>query len=278
MKTAKLFCQEISGILVLQRLTDKKAAIAAAIKLARQITGRQNIITIGSSFLEADEQLPYNNVDFLQAACAATAPAAIFIEPVPTKSGLLLPSYGYLEEVRQIADDCGALLIFDESVTIRHCSLGGAQNLYDVEPDLTIIDDTLCSSKTFSQRLSVTTEPYWMPFDKDAHYFVESMTAILTGNLERAAKAANVPVHINRLGNMFSLYFSSVPVVDVATAVACDSKAYATFRSVMEQAGFTCPASQLTTNFVTEDFTAELIQKITDAAAIAFLQIAQSRT
>lgn len=105
----------------------------------------------------------------------------------------------------------------------------------------------------------------------------ESLCAILTGGLEKAAAKAGVPVQIHRLGSMFTVFFSDKPVTDFDSAAASDLEAFKIyFHSMLEQ-GIYLPPSQFETNFVSIAHSPEDLQKTIDAAEIAFAEVAKAR-
>ncbi len=203
--------------------------------------------------------LPYNDEEILEKTFADRGAkiAAVIMEPALTGKGLVLPQYGFLDAVRDLTQAYGASLIFDECVTSVHTD-GGCQNIFEVEPDFTIANNDAEKNA-------------------QAHYNLESLTAILTGALERAAKAAGVAVQIPRLGSMYSIYFSSTPLPNYDNLTCCDEKAYAIFKNVLTEHGISLPASQFATNFITSEHTPEIIQKIIEAAAEAFAKISQTK-
>ena len=105
----------------------------------------------------------------------------------------------------------------------------------------------------------------------------ESLCAILTGGLEKAAAKAGVPVQIHRLGSMFTVFFSDKPVTDFDSAAASDLEAFKIyFHSMLEQ-GIYLPPSQFETNFVSVAHSPEDLQKTIDAAEVAFAEVAKAR-
>ena len=105
----------------------------------------------------------------------------------------------------------------------------------------------------------------------------ESLCAILTGGLEKAAAKTGVPVQIHRLGSMFTVFFSDKPVTDFDSAAASDLEAFKIyFHSMLEQ-GIYLPPSQFETNFVSVAHSPEDLQKTIDAAEIAFAEVAKAR-
>jgi glutamate-1-semialdehyde 2,1-aminomutase len=145
-------------------------ATMSAVRLARAATGRDNVITcIGNYHGHADQFLvqagsgfqkctplssssgipeafirhtisvPYNNIEVLEMALRGASIAAVMLEPICANMGVVLPNEGYLQKVRSLCDQYGALLIFDEVVTGFRVDFHGAQGLYKVTPDLTCL-------------------------------------------------------------------------------------------------------------------------------------------
>ena len=106
---------------------------------------------------------------------------------------------------------------------------------------------------------------------------LESMTAILTGGLERAAAKAGVPVQVHRLGSMFTVFFNDKPVTDYDSAAASDLEAFKIYFHSMLKQGIYLPPSQFETNFLSLAHSPEDIQKTITAAEVAFAEVAKAR-
>ncbi len=240
--------------------------LLALLQKALSATTRKLVVKFNACYedlpalLQSDVQfisLPFNDEEALTQVFTkyGTEIAAVIMEPALTCKGLILPQYGFLDSVREVTQEHGAALIFDEQVTGCHTN-GGCQNIFEVEPDFTCWGD---NSKTSQE-----------------HYNLESMTAILTGGLARAAKATGVPVQIPRLGSMYSIFFSATPVTDYASA-AYDGQSYQIFHRSMAKQGVELPPTQFATNFITAKHTPESVQHFIDAATQAFAEISQNK-
>lgn len=251
--------------------------------------------------------IPFNDIPALEAVFAERGSeiAAVITEPTPGNMGLVLPEEGFLEALRAITRKYGALLICDEVMSGFRSAQGGSQSLYDIDPDITCLGKVIGGGlpvaayggkKEIMQQVSpagpmyqagtLSGNPLAMAAGIAALTYMEenqvcdkleSLCAILTGGLEKAAAAAGVPVQVHRLGSMFTVFFSDKPVTDFDSACACDLEAFKIyFHSMLEQ-GIYLPPSQFETNFLSLAHTPEDLQKTIDAAAIAFKAVAAAR-
>src|SRR6185295_11566382 len=166
---AKLICSAVPSVKKVRMCNSGTEATMSAIRLARGFTKRDKIIkfdgcyhghvdsllvkagsgalTFGhpdsqgvpAAFTQHTVVLPFNDLEMVKAAFAANQGqiAGIILEPVPGNAGLYLPKPGYLEFLREITAENGALLIFDEVMTGFRLALGGAQERFGITPDLT---------------------------------------------------------------------------------------------------------------------------------------------
>lgn len=251
--------------------------------------------------------IPFNDIPALEAVFVERGSeiAAVITEPTPGNMGLVLPEEGFLEALRAITRKYGALLICDEVMSGFRSAQGGSQSLYDIDPDITCLGKVIGGGlpvaayggkKEIMQQVSpagpmyqagtLSGNPLAMAAGIAALTYMEenqvcdkleSLCAILTGGLEKAAAAAGVPVQVHRLGSMFTVFFSDKPVTDFDSACACDLEAFKIyFHSMLEQ-GIYLPPSQFETNFLSLAHTPEDLQKTIDAAAIAFKAVAAAR-
>lgn len=251
--------------------------------------------------------VPFNDLPALEAVFAKRGKeiAAVILEPTPGNMGLVLPHEGFLPAVRSLTKKYGSLLICDEVMSGFRSAQGGSQSLYDIDPDITCLGKVIGGGlpvaayggkREIMQQVSPAGPMYqagtlsgnplamaagiaaltYMEENKVCEK-LESMTAILTGGLERAAQKAGVPVQVHRLGSMFTVFFNDKPVTDYDTAAASDLEAFKIyFHSMLEQ-GIYLPPSQFETNFLSLAHTPEDIQKTLDAAAVAFAAVAAAK-
>lgn len=229
--------------------------------------------------------LPYNDPAALEAAFAQHGAriAAVILEPVVGNMGCVIPSSEFLTALRRLTIESGALLIFDEVMTGFRVAAGGAQQLFQVQPDLTtlgkivgggmplgayggradIMDHVLPAGKVF-QAGTLSGNPIATAAgiatlkklrDEPPYERLEILSARLAAGLTAAANAARVPHSLTRVGSMMTLFFHSPsqpapPIASWADAAQCDTARYAKFFwSLMDQ-GVYFPCSQFEALFV----------------------------
>jgi glutamate-1-semialdehyde 2,1-aminomutase len=311
-------------------------AAMSAIRLARAATGRDLIVkcigcyhghvdgllaeagsgalTLGTpsspgvpkSVAAATLLVPYND---LPAAAAvfdqyAGQIACFAVEPVAGNMGVIPPSSGYLQGLRELCDRHGALLLFDEVMTGFRVAWGGAQVLYDIKPDLTCLGKVIGGglpvgayggSRKLMEMVSpagpvyqagtqsgnplamsggiATLEILQEPGIYDA---LEKTSAKLADGLITAAANAGVPIAVNRVGSMIGLFFVSEKgqtVTNFKQATAGDTVAYAKFFHAMLDNGVYLAPSMFEALFVGTAHTEQAIEKTITAAAKAFESI-----
>ena len=242
----------------------------------------------------------YNDLDGLREALDAHGRdvAAVILEPVAGNMGVVAPRPGYLEGARELATKHGALLIFDEVMTGFRVALGGAQELYGVPADVTTLGKIIggglpvgayggrkeilgriapegdiyqagtlsgnpLAMKAGSETIRILKEP-------GAYERLEVTSAALASGLAEAARRAGVPVRINRVGSMMTVFFTEVEVTDFSTARLCDTERYASFFHAMLDRGVYLPPSQFEAFFVSLAHGDAEVAATVEAAAEAF--------
>jgi len=326
---AKLICQLVPGVKKVRLTNSGTEACMSAIRLARGFTRRDKIIkfdgcyhghadsllvragsgslTFGqpdsagvpAAFTQHTVVLPYNDVDAVKAAFAANPDqiAGIIIEPVPGNAGLYLPRPGYLEFLSEITLAHGALLIFDEVMTGFRVARGGAQERFDVTPDLSTfgkviggglpvgafggraeIMDCLAPLGPVYQAGTLSGNPLAMAagiatlqelLDGTAHARLEELGAQLETGLKDAAAFSGVPVQFHRCGSMFCAYFTGEPVHNVTDALKSDRERFKKyFHGMLDQGVYLAP-SQFEAGFIsTAHSPADIEQTIRSAAKV----------
>lgn len=244
--------------------------------------------------------IPFNDFEALEAIFKKEGKnlAAFILEPVPANMGVIPPHSGYLERCRELTYKYGALLIFDEVITGFRIDAGGAQNYYRVRPDLTCLGKILGSGfpiaafggrRGIMQKLSPLGPVY------QAGTLSGNPVAVATGlwvlSSLRGAKATkqsqyggcfaslamtsqnfykelyseierrNLPLQLNTSGSMFTLFFSSEPVYDYASAKKSDTKRFARFFQGCLKDGIYLSPSQFEANFISSAHTPADLQK-----------------
>jgi glutamate-1-semialdehyde 2,1-aminomutase len=250
---------------------------------------------------------PYNDLAAMRRLFAAHGSeiAAVIIEPAAGNMGLVPPAPGYLEGLRQLCDEYGSILIFDEVIMGFRLAFGGAQQVYGVKADLTCLGKIIGGGlpvgayggrRDLMQMLSPVGPVYQAgtlsgnPLavaagiatlealqEPGTYQELERKGAALAAGLADAAKAAGVPVTINRLGSVLTAFFTAGPVTDYASALTSDTAAYARFFHAMLRSGVYLPPSQFECWFVSLAHTDEQIENTLSAAAAAFKEAPERR-
>ena len=217
--------------------------------------------------------LPFNDLDAMAAVFEEKGSeiAAVILEPVAANMGVVPPSPGYLEGVRELTARHGSVLVFDEVITGFRLAAGGAQELFGIEPDLTVLGkvmgggfpcaafggradlmDHLAPRGPVYQAGTLSGNPVAVAAglaaldlirDQDPYAQLEKTAERLVEGLTATLEAAGVPRRINRVGSLFSLFFSEGPVGNYAAARAADHERYARFFHSMLDDGAALPPS-----------------------------------
>lgn len=255
--------------------------------------------------------IPYNDFEAVKKVFAEQGQeiAAIIVEPVAGNMGLVLPKPGYLDLLRKVTEENGALLIFDEVMCGFRASLGGAQAAYAIKPDLTCLGKIIggglpvaayggrreimeqvspagpvYQAGTLSgnplamtaglETLKIITAPP-EPGEPDYSRVLTIKTKKLVLGVAQKAKEAGVTLQVQQAGSMFGFFFSPVEVVDYGTSAAADQEAFKVwFKAMLEQGIYIAP-SQFETLFMSGAHTDEEIDRTIEAAGKALQQVAE---
>ena len=229
--------------------------------------------------------LPYNDLDAVHRAVKQYPGeiAAIFVEPVAGNMGVVPPQPGFLEGLRHICDKDGMLLVFDEVITGFRVAPGGAQELYGIRPDLTCLGKIIggvLPVGAYGGRRDLMTQmapngPVYQAGtlsgnpvavaaglatlaalnEPGVYADLESKGAWLARELSQAAARRGVPVTLNRVGSMLTLFFTAGPVTDLESAKKADLNRFRTFFQGMLAAGISLPPSQFEALFISRAHT-----------------------
>jgi glutamate-1-semialdehyde 2,1-aminomutase len=246
--------------------------------------------------------LPYNDLAAVEAAFAAhpDAIAAVILEPVVGNAGCIAPAPGYLAGLRAITQREGALLIADEVMTGFRVALGGALELYGVDADLVTLGkivggglpvgvfggkrafmDLLAPLGPVYQAGTLSGNPLAMAAGIATVSYLQEHAAQVYPQLEATAKAvaegvaaeaarAGVPLTLNRVGSMWTWFFTANPVTNYAQAAQSDTAAFGRFHRAMLNCGVWLPPSQFEAAFLSTAHGAEEIAATVAAAREAF--------
>jgi glutamate-1-semialdehyde 2,1-aminomutase len=242
--------------------------------------------------------LPYNELDAVRLAFAnhPGAIACIIVEPVVGNAGTIAPGPGYLEGLRTLTHEHGALLIFDEVMTGFRLSLGGAQGLYGIKPDLTTLGKIVggglpcgafggraeimsqlaplgpvyqagtLSGNPLAMAAGIATLRHLIAHKEVVYPQIDAATAAIVTGVAAIAEEAGVKLTTNRVGSMFTWFFTGSPVTSFESAATSDTAAFAKFHRAMLDAGVWLPPSQYEAAFVGTAHGSAEIALILDAA------------
>ena len=307
-------------------------AAMSAIRLARAFTGRDRIIKFEGCYhghadaflvkagsgamtlgiptspgvpapVVADTLLArYNDlasVDSLLASQAASI-AAIIVEPIAGNIGVVPPNEGFLTGLRDRCREHGILLVFDEVISGFRASAGGAQAVFDIQPDLTCLgkiiggglpvgayggradimsrvapSGPMYQAGTLSGNPVAMTAGLWAlkNLQPTLYRSLARRGAVLAAGLADAARTAGVPLQANAFGSLLTPFFTSTPVRDYQSALAANTTAYATFFRGMLKRGVYPPPSQFEAWFLSAAHTDTHIKKTIAAAREAMKEV-----
>jgi glutamate-1-semialdehyde 2,1-aminomutase len=227
--------------------------------------------------------------------------AAILAEPVPANMGVVPPAPGFLELLRERADRTGALLVFDEVISGFRVARGGAQELYEVIPDLTILGKVVGGGlpaaayggpRALMERVAPAGDVYQAGtlsgnplavaaalatlahLDDRAYARLEELTHALATGLREAALDAGVAVQVQSVPGLLTAFFTRAPVQRYTQAAACDLEAYGAWCRGLLERGVYPPASQFEAWFPSLAHTEEDVARTVAAARAAFDEVA----
>lgn len=327
---AKLIVEAISSLEMVRFVNSGTEAAMAAIRLARAYTGRDKLIKFeGCYHGHADMLLvqagsgvatlglpgspgvpraaagdtlvaPYNDSTVVQQFFQRYPEeiAAIIVEPIAGNMGVVPPRPGFLEALKGLAEQQGALLVFDEVITGFRVAYGGAQQLYGIRPDLTCLGKIIggglpvgayggrreimeqvaplgpvyqagtLSGNPLAMRAGIETLSILR--DSEAYQDLERRSAQLAQGLREGAERAGIPICLNRVGSMLSIFFTAGEVMDYSGAKASNQERYAElFRKLLSQ-GVYLPPSQFETIFVSLAHSEGDVEHTIDVAATSF--------
>jgi glutamate-1-semialdehyde 2,1-aminomutase len=318
-------CERFGSVEMMRMVNSGTEASMSAVRLARAATGREVVVKFAGAYhghvdgllAEAGSGLatqgipaspgvteaqaadtivvPWNDREAVAAAVAEQRVAAILAEPVPANMGVVPAADGFVGFLREQADAGGALLVLDEVISGFRVARGGAQELYGVDGDLTIMGKVLGGGlpaaayggrRGLMEQVAPAGDVYQAgtlagnplavaaglatlrELDRDAYERLGALTESLAAALRQAA--GDRPVHVVSVCGLVTPFFSAQPVRDFATASACDLDAYGRFCRALLARGIYPPASQFEAWFVSLAHDEAAIDRTAQAASEAF--------
>jgi glutamate-1-semialdehyde 2,1-aminomutase len=245
--------------------------------------------------------VPWNDFEAVREATARHRLAALIAEPIPANMGVVPPAPGFLELLRERADQTGALLILDEVITGFRVSRGGAQELLGVPADLTVMGKiaggglpaaAFGGSRELLERIAPAGDVYQAgtlsgnplavaaalatlsALDGPAYARLAEITDALAAGLREAAASAGRDLVVQSVPGLLTPFFRAAPVSNYVDASACDTRAYGAWCRELLARGVYPPASQFEAWFPSLAHTDEDIERTVAAARAAFAAIA----
>ena len=329
---ARLVIDSVPSIEMVRFVNSGTEATMSALRLARAYTGRNKIIKFSGCYHGHADMLlvqagsgvatmglpdspgvpaettantliaPYNDAGAV-AELFRVYPneiAALIVEPVAANMGLVLPQPGFLEDLRRLTQEYGALLICDEVMTGFRVALGGMQERAGITPDLTCLGKIIGGGLPVGayggrreimqlvapvgpmyQAGTLSGNPLAMAagiatlkeLRKPGQYAeIERKSALLGAGLTRAIQESGVAAQLVRIGCMFTIFFTSQPVQNYADAKASDTQRFARFFWSMLRQGIYLPPSQFEASFVSLAFDDAMLEETIQAAHLALFQ------
>jgi glutamate-1-semialdehyde 2,1-aminomutase len=241
----------------------------------------------------------YNDLDSVEAIFSndSSQIAAVIVEPVAGNMGTIAPEPGFLNGLREICDKFGSLLIFDEVMTGFRVSPGGAQGLYKIKPDLTTFGKVIGGGLPVGayggrkdlmsmiapegpvyQAGTLSGNPLAMVaglqtlklLDENTYQTLEKFSAILEIGLSLGAKEALIPVSVQRVGSMITVFFKDGPVRNLDDAMKADHERFKRFFTFMLKNGIHLPPSGYEAWFVSTAHEKIFLDRTIEVAARAF--------
>lgn len=331
---AELITSMMPNIQKVRMVNSGTEATMSAIRVARGFTGRDKIIKMegcyhghGDSFLiaagsgaltfgypdspgvtkgTAQDTLiaPFNNLDAVQTLVDNNPNqiAALILEPVVGNMGCVIPAKGYLEGLRDLCTKHGIILIFDEVMTGFRLAKGGAQELYNIKPDMSTmgkiiggglpvgayggrkeIMDAVSPAGPIYQAGTLSGNPMamaaglamlkYLQANPQVYTHINKMTSMIVDGMKAENKKAGFDFTINHVGSMFTLFFTDKPVNDFEGAKTSDTAMFAKyFQSMLSQGIYLAP-SQYEAMFISNAVDEAVVERILSAHRIALTKI-----
>jgi glutamate-1-semialdehyde 2,1-aminomutase len=253
--------------------------------------------------------LPFNDLAAVEEAFAKHRDeiACVIVEPVVGNMGCVPPAPGYLEGLRRITQEHGSLLIFDEVMTGFRLALGGAQEVFGIDPDLTCLGKIIgggvpcaafggkarmmdllaplgpvyqagtLSGNPLAMAAGIATLRYLVDQRLEVYSWLGSRTEAVAEGIAEAAREAEIALETNRAGSMVTWFFTDTPVTDFATAALSDTGAFGRFHRAMLDQGVWLPPSQFEAAFLSTAHTVADIDFTVAAARKAFASMHAAR-
>lgn len=323
---AEFICDHIPHVDMVRMVNSGTEAVMSAVRVARGFTGKNKIIkfagcyhghsdamlvSAGSGVMtsgvpdsagvpkgctEDTMTAVYNDLDSVRALMeqADGQTAAVIVEAVGANMGVVPPKKGFLEGLRKLCDEYGALLIFDEVITGFRLAFGGAAEYFGVTPDLVTYGKIIgagmpvgayggrreimelvspvgkvyqagtLSGNPIAMAAGLTQLKYLYEH-QEIYKDLEEKGKRLYGGMEKILAEKNLPYHINHVSSLGSMFFTEQEVVDYTSAKSSDTKAFSEYFKGMLAQGIHMAPSQFEAMFLSVAHTDEIIDQTLEA-------------
>jgi glutamate-1-semialdehyde 2,1-aminomutase len=331
---AELICSIVPSVEKVRMVNSGTEATMSAIRAARGYTGREKFIKMegcyhghGDSFLIAAGSgaltfgvpdsagvtkgtakdtliVPFNDLEAIEKLISGNKNeiAAIILEPVVGNMGCVPPQPGYLEGLRKICDSHNIVLIFDEVMTGFRLALGGAQERFNVKPDMTTmgkiiggglpvgayggkkeIMDCVSPVGPVYQAGTLSGNPLamaaglamlkYLKQHPEVYTQIDGSASLLVEGISKQFKEAGVAHSINQVGSMFTLFFTDQEVINFETAKTSDTTRFARYFQAMSSRGVYLAPSQYEAMFISAAISEDVVYKILEANSEALKEL-----
>jgi glutamate-1-semialdehyde 2,1-aminomutase len=333
-KLAQLVIDRVPGIEMIRFVSSGTEATMSALRLARGYTGRDKILKFEGSYHGHGDSLlikagsgvatlglpdspgvpadiakntltvAYNDLESARVVFEkfGSELAAVIVEPVAGNMGVVPPSETFLKGLRELTEQHGTVLIFDEVMTGFRVDYGCAQGYYGITPDLTTLGkviggglpvgafagkreimEQIAPAGPIYQAGTLSGNPLAMTagyetlsrLTPDSYTYFQKLGDQLEAGFREAATKYNIPHTVNRAGSMIGFFFTNEKVVDFETAKTSDLALFAEYFKLMAEEGIFLPPSQFEGMFLSTAHTEEHIAKTVDAFHTVFAKLAR---
>jgi glutamate-1-semialdehyde 2,1-aminomutase len=331
---AELICALVPSAEMVRLVSTGGEATMSAIRAARGYTGKKKIVKFEGCYHGAHDYVlvkagsgattfgmptspgipeettrntivvPFNDAEKFEKSVKENKDdlAAVIVEPVIGNMGLVLPKTGFLETLRELTEDYGVVLIFDEIITGFRLALGGAQEYYGVTPDMTTLGKVLgggfpiaafagkeeimqmiapagkvyqagtYSGNPISVAAGLATLRLLREGGKEFYAKMERKCEAIVAPLKKTVNDCTLKVQVNHFASMFQLFFTDTPVYDYATVKTSDTSKFMKYQAKLLEKGIFIPPSQFESCFLSSEHSQQDIEQFVTVAAALLAQ------
>ena len=330
---AELIIELVPSIEKVRLTTSGTEATMSAVRLARAYTGRNKILKFegcyhghsdallvksGSGLLTEGYQdsngitdgvlkdtltLPFGDIEKVKEVLKNKNVACVIVEPIPANMGLIQTHKEFLQELRKITKDTGTLLIFDEVISGFRLALGGAQELFEITPDLTTLGKIIgggypvgafggkkeimdlvapvgrvyhagtLSGNPIASKAGYATLSY-LKNHKEIYFNLSAKTFYLVENIKKLAELYSVNVCVNSMGSLFTIFFNDMKKIEnLEDSLKSNTENFSIYFNTMLEYGIIVPPSQFEAHFLSTAHDERDLSRTLEVIEMAFKKI-----